>query len=371
MLRVSFRNLFQNRIRFLISALGTALALLLILSFDAVFFGLERQITAYIDYSGADIIVSQREVRNLHMASSTLPATTTDLVATVEGVEIAVPILYAINVVKMGEDPIVTYVIGLPPNAPLGFPWQIAQGTSIPENGQAVVDFGLAVRAGLEMGSRVETMGESFSIAGLSEGTSNFMNSISFISFDDFARIRRTSETISFVLVRVVSGESVNEVKGRIEAVVPNVTVQLRQEFANQERQIVKDMSSDVVNLMNIIGFLIGLAVIALTSYIATFSRRTEYGLLKALGMRGSHLYSLAFLQALITVALGLLLAFAFTLLLAAIVPRFSPNMNLEISLSSLFRLSILSILIAGLGSILPIRQIAELEPATIVRGVK
>ena len=48
MISLAFHNLFQNRVRLLISVGGVALALLLILSLDAVFTGVERQITAYI-----------------------------------------------------------------------------------------------------------------------------------------------------------------------------------------------------------------------------------------------------------------------------------------------------------------------------------
>lgn len=73
MISLAFHNLFQNKIRMLISVGGVALALLLILSLDAIFSGVEKRVTAYIDHSGADIWVSQEEVFNMHMASSSLP----------------------------------------------------------------------------------------------------------------------------------------------------------------------------------------------------------------------------------------------------------------------------------------------------------
>lgn len=371
MLRLALRNLFQNRVRFIISAGGAALALLLILTLNAVVTGLENQITAYIDYSGADIIVSQREVRNLHMATSTLPTDIVDTIRSVPGVEAVTPILYATNTVQMGEDPIVTYVIGLPPDATMGLPWRIAEGQAIPAIGQAIVDYGLAVRAELGIGNTVETMGQEFTIAGLSEGTANFMNSITIISLDDFVRIRRDNDSVSFVLVKVQPSAILSEVLTRMEQAVPNATVQLRQTFAEEERKLVQDMSSDIINIMNLIGFVIGLAVIALTTYMATLSRKTEYGMLKALGMANRHLYRVVFTQGIISVISGLVLALFFTLILAAVVPRVAPNLILEIDGSSLLRLSGLSLLIAGLASILPVWQIIGLEPAVIVRGGK
>jgi putative ABC transport system permease protein len=281
------------------------------------------------------------------------------------------PILYATNTVRIGEDPIVTYVIGLPSEATMGLPWRIARGEAIPVNGQAIVDYGLAVRAGLDIGDTVETMGQDFTIAGLSEGTANFMNTITIISLDDFARILRATDSISFVLVKVQPGVILSEILTRIEQAIPNTTVQLREAFADEERRLVKDMSSDIINIMNIIGFVIGLAVIALTTYMATLSRKTEYGMLKALGMGNHYLYRIVLTQGVISVISGLALALFFTLILAAVVPRIAPNLTLEIDGPSLLRLSGLSLAIAGLASILPVRQIIGLEPAVIVRGGK
>ena len=49
MIRLACRNLFQNKVRLIISTGGVALALLLILALDAIFTGVEQRITAYID----------------------------------------------------------------------------------------------------------------------------------------------------------------------------------------------------------------------------------------------------------------------------------------------------------------------------------
>src|SRR5512143_3617964 len=121
MLRLAFRNLFQNKVRLLISVGGVALALLLSLSLDAILEGIQRQVTTYIDQSGADIFVAQEGVRNMHMASSWLPASTAGKVKAVPGVESVTPILYLTNVIEAGDNAPymarnLAYIIGLPPN---------------------------------------------------------------------------------------------------------------------------------------------------------------------------------------------------------------------------------------------------------------
>jgi putative ABC transport system permease protein len=66
MTRLAFRNLFQNKIRLLISVGGVALALLLILTLDAIFTGVEKRLTIYIDNSGADVLSPNRCTQSAH-----------------------------------------------------------------------------------------------------------------------------------------------------------------------------------------------------------------------------------------------------------------------------------------------------------------
>ena len=369
MIRLAFRNLFQNKIRLIISVGGVALSLLLILSLDAIFAGVERQLTAYITNSGADIFVSQTGVRNMHMAASSLPETVADKVKSVPGVQAVSPIDYLTNMIVIGEDRNLAYVIGLPADTEMGGPWKVFAGRRLPEPGEAVIDRSVAEKSGVSVGGEVEILGRKFKVVGLAEGTTTLVNSVAFISMADFAALRGNSDTISFLLVRVKPGESPQVVAARIEAQVADVTAQSTSDFAAQERQVVSDMSTDIVDIMNLIGFFIGMAVMALTVYTATLARRKEYGVLKALGAHNGHLYQAVLAQALISVSIGFAVGVVFTLLLSTLIPRLGLNLALEVSSASLLKVGIVALVIAGLSALLPIRQIAGLDPAMVFRG--
>ena len=369
MIRLAFRNLFQNKIRLLISVGGVALALLLILSLDAIFTGVEERITIYINNSGADIFVAQAGVRNLHMASSSLPDSVRERVKAVLGVASVTPILYLSNNVVMGEERNLAYIIGLPEKAEFGGPWKVSSGRSLPGKGEAIIDRNVAEKSGVTLGDEIKILGEEFEVVGLSEETSSLVNSVAFISMDDFEELRGSYDTFSFLLVKVSEGEYPEVVTSRIQAQVRDVTVQTSDNFALQERQVVKDMSTDVITIMNLIGFLIGLAVMALTVYTATLARRAEYGILKALGARNWNLYQAVLAQALLSVTFGFAIGLAVTFILSAIVPRLGLSMVLVVSGASLLKVGSLSLVIAGIAAILPIRQIAGLDPAMVFRG--
>jgi putative ABC transport system permease protein len=101
MLRLAYRNLFQSKVRLAMSVGGVALALMLVLALDAIMTGSEKRLTAYIDNSEADVWVAQSGVRNLHMVSSWIPASVTDEVRDVPGVDSVTPLMYQIAPVEI------------------------------------------------------------------------------------------------------------------------------------------------------------------------------------------------------------------------------------------------------------------------------
>lgn len=369
MVRVALRNLFQSRMRLIVSVGGVALAMVLILALDAIVAGTERQMTAYIEHSGADVIVAQAGVRTLHMSSSSLPVDDLYRMRSEPGVASVTPILYVTNMVVAGDQRSLAYIIGLPTGAEAGGPWEMETGQPSPGPGEAVIEAAIAHQAGVGVGGTVTILGRTFTVSGLATGTASLTNSVAFISFDDFAQIRATTDTVSYLLVKAVPGVVPGDLAARIQRDVAGVTAQTRDQFAAQERQVVDDMSTDLISIMDVIGLAIGLAVMALTVYTATRSRRTEYGVLKALGARVTHLYRVVLAQAFLSVVLGFALGLALTSALTIAVPRVASNVALAIGVGSLLKVGVVALVIAGLSAILPIWQIVRLDPAHVFKG--
>lgn len=362
------RNLAHNRVRLLASVGGVALALSLTLALEAIYAGVADQLTTYIDRAGADVWVSQPGVRNLHMVASWLPESVVGEVRAIDGVAEASPILYSTDTIAAGNERAVAYVIGLPADASMGGPWDVLEGSDRAGRGEVIVDRGFARKAGARLGDRVTVLGGEATIVGLSEGTASLVNSVAFVSFDDFQAMRGGDPVVSFVLVRTADGASAATVATEIERRVGGVTAQSRETFAAGERRLVTDMSAEVISIMNVIGFVVGLAVVALTVYIATLARRREYGVLKALGARSSVLYRVVLAQAVLSVALGFAIGVGFTGLLGFLVARTDLGLELAITVGSFFKVGLFAAVIGGLAAILPIRQVAGLDPAIVFR---
>ena len=366
MIRLALRNLFQSKTRLLVSVGGVALALMLILSLDAIFVGMESQLTAYIDSTGADVFVAQSGVRNMHMAASALPGSVVNEVRGVDGVAVATPIRYVANYITLDGQDFIAYLIGVPPDGVLGRPASVGDGTSEIRSGGAIVD-GVAARASSKVGATMRVLGRDFQVTGVSTGLSSLFSSIAIVPFDEFPTYGEP-DTLTYVLVRAAPGVTAGDLASRIEAAVPGASATTRADFGRQEIKVINDMAVEIVAIMNIVGFVIGLAVMALTVYTATVARRAEYGVLKALGARTWTLCRSVVAQAVITVLLGLVAGLGFTLLVAVAAPRLGVALALAISVGSLAKAGGVALIIAALAAVLPVVQIARVDPAMVFR---
>lgn len=368
MFQLAWRNLFQSRTQFILGVGSVALALLLMLALNALLADSEENMVAYIEQSGADIFVSQEGVKNMHMTSSAITYRSLTLASHVVGVSHASPVLYTTGIVKADGAGVLSYVIGFDPDEPLGGPRYVVAGTGRLQPGEVIIDEAVARGEGLSLGDEVEIMGQSFTIAGLTRGLTNIVNSISFIHLRDF-QLLRAGEAISYALLTVTPDTDPAQVAAAINDRDEDVLALTTADFSREERQIIKDMSVEILNIMNLSGFLIGLAVTALTLYTNTLRKRQEYGVLKAIGAKNRYLYLVVMAQAALSLALGFVSAIALVWLLGQVLPLIVPGMGLTLTPTGVTRVLAAALVIGGAAALMPAWQLSRLDPAQVFRS--
>jgi putative ABC transport system permease protein len=179
----------------------------------------------------------------------------------------------------------------------------------------------------------------------------------------------RGDAVISYALLDVAAGRDSERVAEEINARNDHVMALSTTDFSREERQIIKDMSIEILNIMNLSGFLIGLAVTALTLYTGTLRKRQEYGVLKAIGAKNRHLYTVVAVQAALSLVLGFVVAISLVWLLGWLVPLVVPGMGLALTRTGVMRVLIASLVIGIVSALVPAWQLARLDPAQVFRG--
>ena len=195
---VGRKSLFAERRRAFLGIAGVAAALLLALVLDGIFAGVTRQLTRYIDSSPADLFVSQRGVRTMHMSSSTMPISVVEEIRKIPDVEWAEPILYLSSSITAGGARQLSYVVGYDATG-RGKP-TVVEGNE-PGPGEIVVDDRAASAMNLQIGSDVASLGRTWRVSGFTSGLTNITNTLSFVRIEDFAEALGLQRTASYVLV--------------------------------------------------------------------------------------------------------------------------------------------------------------------------
>ena len=357
------RNLFAERRRAVLGISGVAVTFLMILVLDGIVNEATRQLTRYIDTSPASVFVAQRGVTNMHMASSSLPLVDVDKIRALPGVSWADPILYAPDALATATGRQLTYVIGYPPTG-RGGPVRLAAGRD-PGTGQIVIDKRAAQNLRLGVGDSVRVLGRTWRISGLTSGLTNIANTVVFVPFEEFAAARSLQGTGSYILV---GGSTSPDLLARRVEAATGLTALPKAKFSAQERALARSKTTQILQIVTLAAFLIGMAVIGLTLYTATLSRLREIGIMKALGARPRRLAGVVLAQALWTVGAAMALALALALVLAWGLGRSAGSLSIAFDTSAVVRVAIGGLVLGGLGAISPLIKIWRVDPASVFR---
>ena len=361
---VARRQLLFRKGRTLAGVAGIAAALLLILALKAIFAGIDDRLTAYIDGSGADVVVAQEGVDTMHMTESALPEQAAAAIAAIPGVAEAKTILYVPVMIERGERRGIGYLIG---DDAGGAPLPLSDGRRS-HAGEIVLERSLADRLGAPIGSQVEAFGQSFRVSGEVEGLASILNSVAFVRRQELARLLGIPGVVSYVLVRARPGVKAPELAARIEAAVPGVTASTRQAFARSERRVVGDMTTDIVRAMILVGFVIGVAVAGLVAYSSALSQLRDYAVLRALGLPGRRALGLALAQVAAMVAAAFGLALVLVWALAQLLPRLTPLLTLSIEPGDVAQALVVAGAVALGAAAFPAIRVSRVDPASVFR---
>ncbi|MCB0016452.1 MAG: ABC transporter permease [Anaerolineales bacterium] len=361
-------NLLHERGKLIISlaSIAAAIALtLLLLGFKA---GLYSTLTAFIDHAGADIIVAQSGVEGLFTSNSSLPLAIHDELANAVGATEAGHIAVADIIFTYGDTKTPVLLVGFDPNTPFGQPWKIGEGRSVRADDEILLDSWLAQKAGVTVGDEVSVLDRRFRVVGLTQETASWMSPYIFVSLDAATAALRLNQTVSYHLLRLPSEVDIPAAVASIQQQVPGVEALTPDDIADADSRVLATIMDTPLNVMIVIGVVIGAAVMGLTAYTSVTDRMREYGVLMAIGAGGGRLAWLATVETLYRAVLAYLLGAAFAYLAAWLIMANWPQFSIVIQPVTLGSAAFLTLIMTGLAALFPIYRIKGIDPALVFR---
>ena len=112
-----------------------------------------------------------------------------------------------------------------------------------------------------------------------------------------------------------------------------------------------------------------GTLIVALTVYAAVTDRRREYGVIKAIGASRLFIVGVVVRQAIVLSLAGLAVGGVMFWLARSLLHTWRPQFLIVITTTAVFSTLIAAIVMAMLAAVLPARQVANAEPASVYRG--
>ncbi len=369
--------LLHDRLRFVVAIAGVSVSVMLVLVQVGLYFGFMDTASAVIDASKADIWVGKRSNDSFEFATP-FDERTYYKVASVEGVQQADRVLLNFAQVKLpnGGD-LGAQILGVetaPGKRPLLAPWNVVKGdpNRLSQAGAMVIDTTEYAKLHMDrIGHVTEISGVRAELVAMTTGIRSFTTSP--IIFTDIRTARSFmpqlgAEPVTYVLVKVAPGHSIDEVKARIN-LLPNLAAYTTHEMSSRTRSYWSTRTGVGAGFFTtaVLGIIVGFVVVGQILYSGTLQYIREYGTLKAMGAKNSAVVKVILSQAMISAALGFIVGAPLAMGMRAAMK--GANLTVALSPELYVTTLVITAVMCAFAALLSIVKVLRLDPASVFKA--
>lgn len=318
-MNLAYRDVKYNLGRFIVTCMGLALLLGVVLAMIGIYRGLIADAMELVETMDAQIWVVEKGTRGPFAESSRIPLDTREAISRIHGVTQTGAVTFQSTEAERGGSKVRLYVIGYEPGQ-LGGPKFILSGRGLTgRNFEAVVDR----RTKLNPGDHIQLGRNNFTVVGTTDNAvSSGGEPAIYLSLDDAQKlqfdlspsaIRRerarggtvtsSTETVSAVIARVSSNASPDHIAGMIRR-WKHLSAMTQEQQGQILTQSVIEKARKQIGMFTGILILVSAVIIALIIHTMTMDKIREIATLKLIGAPDRVIISLIVQQSL---AMGLI----------------------------------------------------------------
>ncbi len=372
-MRLAWRNLCHDRLRFIVTIVGVAFSVFLMIFQGSLLFGFIKAASRVIDVSDGEIWISARGVPCFE-CSTPLPSRFREIAMGTPGVT-AVQRIAAGSAVWQKPSGMrqIVYVVGAEPGVGGDFPLPYLNGAG----GAVEVEAVLVDRSNAAMleaaargvegeinrrKARVNHVIDGFgSFIGYPYLFTNYWDAVSYLELGP--------EEAQFLVVQAAPGYDLKGLQRDLQVRLPEVRVWRREEFSRRAQVywIVQTGAGSALMTAALLGFIVGLVIVSQTIYATTMENLEEFATLKALGASRRYIQGVVLTQALISGLLGSTIGTAITIPMVEIIRGSVAWVRMPWWLPLVITCA--SLLMCAMASVVSVRKAVAVEPARVFRA--
>lgn len=382
-----------HRGRSLLTSLGIAVGIAAVVLLTSIGEGVHRFVLQEFSQFGTNIIaVTPGKTETFGMSgaqiSNVRPLSLDDAAALgrLERVVAVMPVVQGNAEVEFAGHTRRTMILGVGSALPLVWSMNVSAGRFLPPDDQraprAFVVLGAKVRGELfgdrnPLGQRLRVGGSRFRVIGVMESKGQFLG----FDLDDAVYVPAgkalelfNRESLMEIDLVYRAGSNVDSVRASIERLMrsrhgsEDFTVTTQQQMLDVLGSVLDVLTFAVAALGGISLFVGGIGILTIMT-IAVRERRSEIGLLRAIGASRAQVLGLFLLESLLLSAVGGIAGLAIGLGLAMTISLAAPSLPVHPSLEYALLAELLAIVIGLAAGVLPARHAAQLQPLEALRA--
>ena len=369
---LAYRNLFQDRLRFIASLTGIVFSVVLVMVQLGLYFGFSRMLTMIIDHATTDLWVVSGDTKYFEDLSL-LDTKMRERLLAIDGVAEAVPVVAGFSVWMLPDGGMASvYVVASDVAATALPPWNIVEGNlqSLAESGTVAIDRFYADRLGVSgVGASAQIRGQPVTVGAITDGIRSFTTT-PFV-FSDLAGARSyiglPANLTSQFLVRLKPGSDREMMRQKLLSNISGIQALTSDQFRDKSRSFWLFGTGAGAALVAgaILAVIVGTVIVAQTLYSSTKEHLYEFATLRAMGASNGYIYKVIICQALLDTIIGLAIAG----LIGIAVVHSTANSIIQIVLTPdlmiiLFGLTVIMGIVSAIASI---ARVIHVDPAIVL----
>lgn len=363
MLELILANLRVRPFRTLISIVGVALGVILVVLFTGLARGMSNDMAKRAANWKAEIVFSRPGAMELYSSNASVSTNYTQKLLEIEGVQSTVPVIKYItpNSKEMWG---VQQIDGVEwePFAAMN-EMQLVQGRAAVADDEVILEESHLQEKNLKLGDTIEVFGKPHNIVGVFSPPSGARIKLSLAAMQNALQ---APNKCTYILVKLKDGAKIEDVAQRINQQIPGNKVTL-------SRDLVIDAQERIPALKTFLRVLVGLGAfvstifVLLSMYTTITERRKEIGILKSLGASKSFIIKVIEGEAFLIGIFGVLLGVAVSVLASIFLTSVFKTLQFEFSTGWIITAVIIAIGGSLVGALYPAWRASDIDPVLVL----